>query len=552
MVPLHQMFIETAKKYYSDIAIVDRNMRKNITYGRALIGALLLARRFRKYKDGYLGIMIPNSSGSVLSILATLFAGKVPVMINYSTGASENSEFAQQKCNFNTIITSRALVEKLGCRLVPGMVFIEDLIESVSTFEKLLAAVKSRLPAFLIGMLVHRGNIEETVVILFTSGSEKAPKAVELTHKNISSNLGTAHKAFKFKHEDRMLGILPYFHVFGHMANLWLPLSIGMRLVVYANPLDFKTVVRIIHEEKATLVFGTPFFLMGFLKQSKKGDFDSIRMIIASADKLPSTLREAYRNTHGIDIIEAYGATETSPVISSNLPDANKAGSIGKVLPDIQVRITDINTGKDLPAGEEGNILVKGDLVMKGYLNDLEETALKIKDGWYETGDMGMLDEDGFLWHRGRLKRFAKVGGEMVSLVRVESELIKHLNEDIECCVVDVPDARKGAMIAVAMTAGCDCKELNQKIAKDLPAISLPKRYFVFDELPKMGSGKIDFRTTTEMVKSALRKENEAAEEKRQSKKKPVEEKPAKEKTAKEKSEDSPAGTDSEKDKSDS
>jgi acyl-[acyl-carrier-protein]-phospholipid O-acyltransferase/long-chain-fatty-acid--[acyl-carrier-protein] ligase len=296
-----------------------------------------------------------------------------------------------------------------------------------------------------------------------------------------------------------------------------------MRLVVYANPLDFKTIVRIIHEEKATLVFGTPFFLMGFLKQAKIGDFDSIRVVVASADKLPVTLRDAYKEKHGIEIIEAYGATETSPVISANLPDANKPGSIGRVLPDIQVRITDIDTGKDLPTGEEGNILVKGDLVMKGYLNDLEETALKIKDGWYETGDMGVFDEDGYLWHKGRLKRFAKIGGEMVSLVRIESELVKHLSEDQECCVVDVPDARKGSMIVVAMTTACDEKELNQKLAKDLPAISLPKRYFVFEELPKMGSGKIDFRTTTEMVKMALRKETEEAEEKRRAKKKSAE-----------------------------
>ncbi|HDH16907.1 MAG TPA: hypothetical protein ENG90_10620, partial [Gammaproteobacteria bacterium] len=329
-----------------------------------------------------------------------------------------------------------------------------------------------------------------------------------------------------FKHEDRMLAILPYFHVFGHMANFWLPLSLGMRLVVYANPLDFKTVVRIIHEEKASLVFGTPYFLMGYLKQAKKGDLESIRLLIASADKLPVTLREAYKEKHDIEIIEAYGATETSPVISSNLPDANKPGSVGRILPGIQVRITDIDTGEDLPTGEEGNILVKGDLVMKGYLDDLEETALKIKNGWYETGDMGMLDEDGFLWHKGRLKRFAKIGGEMVSLVRVESELVKRLAEDHECCVVEVPDARKGAMIVVAMTADCDCKELNQKLAKDLPTISLPKRYFVFEELPKMGSGKIDFRTTTEMVKSTLRKETEEAEEKRLVKKKSANEKP--------------------------
>lgn len=520
MVPLHQMFIATAKKYSNDIAIVDRNLRKNVTYGRALIGALLLARRFRKYEHGYLGIMIPNSSGSILSIIAALFAGKVPVMINYSTGAAENSEFAQHKCNFHTIVTSRALVEKLGCRLVPGMVFIEDMIDSVSVFEKVLAAAKSKLPGSLLNSLVAKSNPDDTAVILFTSGSEKAPKAVELSHKNLLSNIDTALEAFPFKHEDRMLAILPYFHIFGHMANLWLPIKLGMRVIVYANPLDFKTIVRIIREEQATLVFGTPFFLMGYLKQAKQGDFESITAMVASADKLPATLRDSFQEKHGIEVLEAYGTTETSPVISANLPGANKPGSIGRVLPNIQVRITDIDTGKDLPAGAEGKILVKGDLVMKGYLDDLQETALKVKDGWYETGDMGMFDEDGFLWHKGRLKRFAKIGGEMVSLVRIESVLDEFMPEDEECCVVEVPDARKGAIIAVAMTVDLDTKELNKKLSQELPAISIPKRYFVFQELPKMGSGKIDFRTTTEMVKSALRKESTEAEEKKKAKEK--------------------------------
>jgi len=522
MMPLHQMFITSAKKYSSEIAIVDRNLRKNITYGRALIGALLLARRFRQYKDGYLGVMIPNSSGSILTIIGTLFAGKVPVMINYSTGAAENAEFAQHKCNFHTIITSRALLEKLGCRLVPGMVFIEDLVGSVSLFEKLMAAAKAKMPKFILRCLVHKGNLEETAVILFTSGSEKAPKAVELSHKNLSSNIDTGLDAFPFEHDDRMLAILPYFHVFGHMANLWLPIKLGMRVIVYANPLDFKTIVRIIHEEKATLVFGTPFFLMGYLKQASADDFKSIKAIVASADKLPASLREAYQEKHGIEILEAYGATETSPVISANLPGANKPGSIGRVLKNIQVRITDINTGKDLPTGEEGNILVKGGLVMKGYLGDLEETALKIKDGWYETGDMGVFDEDGFLWHKGRLKRFAKIGGEMVSLVRIESVLAKHIPENQECCVVEVPDARKGAMIVVAMTVDLDTKELKQQLSKELHAISMPKKYYVFDELPKMGSGKIDFRTTTEMVKSVMIKEVAEEEKKKLAKKKPV------------------------------
>lgn len=504
---LHQMFLRQAKQHAGDPAFIDRNTRKTISYGRALVAALILARRFRRLGDGYLGIMIPNSAGAALSIIGALFAGKTPVMINYSTGASENAEYAQKKCNFHTIITSRALLEKLGCRLVPGMLFIEDLMEQLGPLEKLLGALKARLPTGLLGRLVHDGSIHESVVVLFTSGSEKDPKAVDLSHRNIGSNIDAAQQLFHFTAADRMLCNLPYFHVFGHMANLWLPIAFGMPLVTYANPLDFKTIVRIIREERVTVMFGTPFFLMGYLKQADEGDLDSLRLVVAGADKLPAQLREAYAEQHGIEVFEGYGVTETSPLISVNLPGSNKPGSIGRPAPGVEVRITDIDSGETLPAGEEGKILVRGEMVMKGYLDDLEETALKIKDGWYETGDMGMLDEDGYLWHRGRLKRFAKIGGEMVSLVNVESALEKLLPPGIECCVVEVPDSRKGAMIAVALDGEIDDKAVTKQLAGTLPPLAMPRRFLVFDELPKMGSGKIDFRSTTDMVIGALRQE---------------------------------------------
>ena len=172
--------------------------------------------------------------------------------------------------------------------------------------------------------------------------------------------------------------------------------------------------------------------------------------------------------------------------------------------PRAHIRVFDVESGEDLPVGKEGKILVKGDLVMKGYLNDLEETILHIENGWYETGDMGVLDEDGFLWHRGRLKRFVKIGGEMVSLKLIESELEKLLPEEIEYCAVELPDSRKGACIAVALSEKIDEKDLTAKLSKRLPPISLPRKFVVLPEMPKMGSGKVDFRTVTEAVKASL------------------------------------------------
>jgi acyl-[acyl-carrier-protein]-phospholipid O-acyltransferase/long-chain-fatty-acid--[acyl-carrier-protein] ligase len=501
---LHQEFIKNAKKYPEKLAIIDRTTEKKVTYAKALIASLILANKFKKYHDGFIGIMIPTSAGCMLSVLGVLLAGKVPVMINYSTGAAGNAEYAQKKCGFKTIIASRALLEKIGCRLVSGMVFIEDIMEDIGPADKVKGLLKSKLPLSFLLKAVHQGEPDDNLVILFTSGSEKDPKAVQLTHRNIGSNVMDIAKVLTVTSDDIMLANLPLFHVFGHNVDFWLPLLFGMTIVSYANPLEYKKVCTIVREEKVSLMVGTPSFFSGYLRQSEPGDFSSLRVAVAGADKTPDSLRAGFLEKHNLELCEGYGTTETSPVVATNLPDANKPGSVGKVLPSVRVKIVDINSGESLPPGSEGKILVKGDLVMKGYFDDLEETSVRIKDGWYETGDMGVLDEEGYLWHRGRLKRFVKIGGEMVSLVKVESVLLKLLPEGVDCCVVEVPDSLKGARIVAALTAEVNEKKMLRAMAEELPSISLPKQFVVLGEFPKMGSGKIDFRTITETVRQRL------------------------------------------------
>lgn len=497
---LHHEFVKTAKKYSGKLAIVDRTTNKKIPYSKALIASLILAKKISKYKEGYIGIMIPTSAGSMLTILGTLMAGKVPVMINYSTGAAENCEYGQQKCGFKTIITSRALLEKIMCRLVPGMIFIEDIMEKVTTGDKLKAALKSKLPTKMICKSFPKTDVDDNIVILFTSGSEKEPKAVQLTHRNIGSNVNDALQVFELNNEDVIMAILPLFHVFGQTVNFWLPMLVGMTAVTYANPLDYKSVPKIIRDEKVTMIAATPIFFNGYLKESKPGDFETLRIVIAGADKTPDSLREGYMKKHNLVLLEGYGTTETSPVVSANTLQENRPGSIGKVFPSVQVKIADINSGKPIPAGQEGKIMVKGDNVMKGYFDDIEETSLHIKDGWYDTGDMGMIDQDGYLWHRGRLKRFVKIGGEMVSLVKTENVLESVLPDGVSCCVVEVPDSRKGARLVAAVTENVNDKEIIKKMSKSLPPIAIPNKYIYFQDLPKMGSGKVDFRTITDMV----------------------------------------------------
>lgn len=498
---LHQQFLDIAKKQGEKLAIHDFSTNKLITYSRALIGVLLLTSYFKKLDRGFVGIMIPTSAGCILTKIAVLMSGRIPVMINYSTGAEQNARYAQNKCDFKTIIASKALLEKIECPFVDGMIYIEDIMAGITGLQKLRAAITSKLPASALKKLVHSGQEDETAVILFTSGSEKDPKAVQLSHKNLLSNIESASISFNFKEDDVFLCTLPYFHVFGLTVTLWIPIFHGMTMLTHANPLDFGKICSIARDSKATFLVGTPSFFWGYLRKSKKGDFDSLRIALAGADKCPDSLRDAFKEKHGLTLFEGYGATECSPVISANRPEDNCPGSVGKPIPNVQVRIENYETGEECGPGEDGRILVKGDNVMKGYFNDFEQTSLHIRRGWYDTGDMGNIDADGFLWHVGRLKRFVKVGGEMVSLVKIEDVLERFLPEESYCCVVEVPDSIKGARIIAVVTCELDEKDILKKISEFLPKIAMPKQFLVMDDLPKMGSGKIDFRTITEIAR---------------------------------------------------
>jgi len=418
-----------AKKNSKKLAIIDKSTGKSVTYSKALIGALILRSKFKKYDKGFIGIMIPTSAGCALATVAALMSGRVPVMINYSTGAESNARYAQKKCRFKTIITSKALLEKINCPLIDGMVLIEDLMSGVTTFEKLREALKSLSPVNMLLKCIHKGDDQDTAVILFTSGSEKDPKAVQLSHRNIVSNIENFGSYVKINESDVLLANLVFYHVFGLTVNLWVPFYYGMTMVSYANPLDYQAISNIARDEKPTIMVGTPSFFWGYLQKSEPGDFKTLRLMVAGADKCPDSLREGYLKKHGVTLLEGYGATETSPVISVNSQEYNRPGSTGKVIPNVQVRIENFETGEECKAGEVGKIMVKGDSVMKGYYDDPELTAEVLVEGWYNTGDMGYLDEDGYLWHAGRFKRFAKVGGEMVSLVRVENVLEKLLPE---------------------------------------------------------------------------------------------------------------------------
>jgi len=505
-VRLHETFVRTAKRDEKKIAVVDRATDQRVDYKSVLIRALILAEKLKDADAGFVGVMVPTSAGCIYATLAVLMSGRTPVMINYSTGAAENCREAQRRLAFQTILTSRALLERIKCPAVDGMLCLEDLAKRVSKLDKLKGAFRATLSAERIIARLPRGTDADNAVILFTSGSEKEPKAVPLSHGNIAANIDGISQAVDFTADDVMLANLPLFHVFGLTVNMWLPLTYGMTAVTYPNPLDFKSVCNAVRDERVTVMVGTPAFLTGYLQKSDPGDFATVRLLITGADKCPEALRRGFWEKHRVILLEGYGTTETSPVISVNTPQHNRPGSVGRALPNVQVRIEHYETGEQCGVNEIGKVLVKGTSVMSGYFDDFEATSLHLRHGWYDTGDMGYMDDDGYLWHVGRLRRFLKIAGEMVSLVKVEDVLERLLPDDCECCVVEVPDALRGARIVAALTGEVDEKTILAQMAESLPRIALPKQFVVLPELPKMSSGKLDFRQITEIVRDAVQR----------------------------------------------
>ena len=475
------------------------------------------------------GICLPPSVGGSMALMCVLLQGKTMVNLNY-TASSTALNAAIDEAEIKTIITSGKFIEQLKTKGFfleevfsnSNIVLLEDIKQQIDKFTLLsnLVRVKVYRSDRLIRRYVTKVSTNHTAAILFSSGSEGKPKGVELTHKNLIGNIKQGTILMEAKHNDVILSILPIFHAFGLTATALLPLIEGLAMVCHPDPTDGLALGKLVKKYRATLLTGTSTFLRLYTKnrQVKPEMFESLRLVIAGAEKLLPDVRDGFKKKFGKTVLEGYGTTELSPIAACNqldTPDAkkNKVGTVGTSVPGARFMIIDPSTLEELPIAEEGMITQGGVNVMKGYLNNVAKTREVIftrnKIRWYQTGDKGCLDEEGYLTILDRYSRFAKLGGEMVSLAAVEAELIQLFNnEDYEFLAVATPDQKKGEIISLLYNFDMSADELKAKVnATKMNNLLKPNKYFQVDEIPKLGSGKTDFsaakKITLDLIKSA-------------------------------------------------
>jgi acyl-[acyl-carrier-protein]-phospholipid O-acyltransferase/long-chain-fatty-acid--[acyl-carrier-protein] ligase len=465
----------------------------SISYRKLLLTTYTMAERLKELLGNQkrAAVLLPNAAAHVVTLFSLFRLGITPAILNYSAGKNAMLD-ACETVSAETIITSRAFIEKAGltdfihsASGVYSVIYLEEVKESIALKHK-WAGIRH----FLTKAQGPVGDWENEVV-LFTSGSESKPKGVVLTHRNIFANIQQAKAVIAFNAADILLGAMPMFHSFGLTAGTMLPVLSGMKVVMYPNPLHYKVIPEIVYDRNITILFGTSTFLSAYARTAHAYDFAcSLKYVVAGAEKLKEEVRQTWADKFGIRILEGYGTTETAPVISLNTPMYVKKGTVGRVLPGIQVRIEKVD-GIELG----GNLLVKGPNVMKGYL--IHGQGFVPCPKWYSCGDIVQIDEEGYLSIQGRMQSFAKIGGEKVSLPMVEELVASSLPAQTVCAAVAVPDARKGERIVVYHnSAGTQIQLLRESMKeKGHPGIYMPSELRYVEKLPLLGSGKVDYVT---------------------------------------------------------
>jgi acyl-[acyl-carrier-protein]-phospholipid O-acyltransferase/long-chain-fatty-acid--[acyl-carrier-protein] ligase len=500
-------FIRSARKNWRRFAMADSTGRE-LTYGRALLGSLVVSNwvRAQRPDQKMIGVLLPPSVGGALANIGVVLSGRAPVNLNFTAG-HESMKSAIEQCEIKTILTSQAFLAKAKIEATEGMVFVEDIFGKARGFDKALAALSARLmPARLLAGGGPKRTPDSLSTVIFSSGSTGTPKGVMLSHANILSNIQAMGQVFWIGETDRIVGVLPFFHSFGFTVTIWFPLINGCGVAYHPNPMDSKAIGELVAKHKGTFLLSTPTFCGGYARKCTKEEFATLRFVLVGAEKLREPVAKAFQEKFGTELLEGYGCTEMAPVVAVNCPDfkagrdsqiGNKPGTVGHPVPGVAVKIVDPVTAQQLPANAEGLLLVKGPNRMLGYLGQPERTEEALRDGWYVTGDIAALDDEGFLRITDRLSRFSKIGGEMVPHLKVE-EAIYHVIGDSACVVTGIADDQRGERLVVLYTRpDIAPAELWQKLSEsELPKLWLPKRenLYVVESLPTLGTGKIDLR----------------------------------------------------------
>jgi acyl-[acyl-carrier-protein]-phospholipid O-acyltransferase/long-chain-fatty-acid--[acyl-carrier-protein] ligase len=522
MKPLQRQFVRTARRHPRRFAMADAQTAR-VTFGSALVKTIFLARRLKKVwaGQGMVGILLPPSVPGALVNHAALLMGKVAVNLNYTLSADVLASCVQQ-CGLKTVVTSRAFLEKVKLTLPGETVFLEDLMVRPGFGEKLAAFFLAKFaPAGLLERVLGRERqiqLDDLATVIFSSGSTGDPKGVMLSHYNIGSNIAQLEQVFGLGKNDRILGILPFFHSFGFTGTLCLPAALGVGVVFHPNPLDARAIGPLVKNYAVTFLLATPTFLQIYLRGCAPADFGSLRLVMTAAEKLPDRLATAFEELFGIRPMEGYGCTECAPAVAVNTPDFRSAGlhqvgvkrgKIGHPLPGVCVRVAEVENpraGTPVPLGQPGLLLVRGPNVMQGYLGKPDKTAEVLQDGWYTTGDVAVLDEDGFLQITDRLSRFSKIGGEMVPHIKVEEKLHELAGATEQTFVVtSLPDEKKGERLVVLhkLADGQLPPCLERLAQSDLPNLWKPRpdQFFRMDAFPLLGTGKLDLRQVREVAR---------------------------------------------------
>lgn len=513
---LHNAFIRSARGNWTRRAMTDSSGAR-ATFGEALMRTIFIAQRLKAdwADQKMVGILLPPSVAGALVNFAALLAGKVPVNLNY-TLSKEAIDSCVQQCDIKTVVTSTAFLNKAQIVVPCKYLLLEEKLANPTRGEKFTAA---RLARYSSAKSIERklagkiAGLDELATVVFSSGSTGEPKGVMLSHYNVQSNIQQLGQVVAPTQRDIFLGVLPFFHSFGFTATMALPPILGLGVVYHPNPLDGKGVGALALEHGVTYLLATPTFLQLYMRTCQAEQFGSVRFVLTAGEKLPERVATSFDEKFGIRPVEAYGCTECSPALTVNTHDFRaagfrqvgaKRGKIGHPLPGVSVRIVDPETKQPLDVGQSGLLMVRGPNIFQGYLGKPEKTAEVLKDGWYTTGDIAAVDEDGFLQITDRLSRFSKIGGEMVPHVKIEEKLheICGLVEQT-FAVTGIPDDKKGERLVVLHTFKADLREHVEKLsASGLPNLWAPKanQFYKVDALPLLGSGKLDLRRIREMA----------------------------------------------------